>query len=450
MQHQPRLLAVAGVAMLVLAVLTLSLFAVQPPPAFAGVWTELLCNAAGTPAQIGGMTPGAAPGTLATNDCNLATGGGLISAATTTAAAGAAATWTYTAPGDSTITGGSMNVQLYAPGGGEAYISTPGPGLDATDLIAGCATATSQCGAGATTQTLAIPDRGGTHLYSSALCPSSCTAGAAGGLFASVNLFSLAIQLTSNAVPAATAFTGALTGTAPVSGVVPLGLSATDPGGPGVLSVTVLLDSTVAYAATPDSNGGACASAGAGGSNSYEFLSPQPCSAGPLAVSIPVDTTKVPDGSHDLKVYVEDAAQNVSLVLNKPITTTNAPASPTPTPAPAPVHPCTLNPQRKPTISFEAHALAHRKLEFTGSLHDPFHCGFGAAATRPVILIEDKNGTHWQDVVTARVSPRASFKATYLSGKGSIGGAFTFRAVLAQTATFKRAVSADRRVRVHK
>jgi hypothetical protein len=447
MQHHSTLPALAGVAILLLAAVALSLAAACPSPALAGVWTELLCNSAATPAQVGGFTPGAAPGTLATNDCNLATGGGLIAAATTSAAAGAAATWTYTAPGDSTITGGSMNVKLYAPGGGAAYISTPGPGLDATDLIAGCATATSQCGTGSTTQTITIPNRGGTHLYESALCPSSCTA-PAGGLFASVNLFSLAVQLTSNAVPAGTAFSGPLTGSAPVSGVVPLAFTASDPGGPGILSVTVLLDSTVAYAATPDTNSGACASAGAGASSSYEFLSPQPCSAGPLAISIPVDTTKVPDGSHDLRVYAEDAAQNVSLVLNRPVTTMNGPAPPPPAPTPAPVHPCTLNPQRKPTISFEAHALAHRRLSFTGSLHDPFHCGFGAAATRPVILIEDKNGRHWQDVVTARVSSRASFKATYLSGRGSVGGSFTFRAVLAQTATFKRAQSVERRVRV--
>lgn len=443
--HQPR----HRLSVVLLPFALASALGASATPASAGTWTDLVCNAAGTPAPIGGMAPSAAPGTLATNACNLASGGGLISAVTTSAAPGAAATWTYTAPANSTITGGAINLQLFAPPGAEAYISTPGPLYDPTDVIAGCGPS-APCGPGAVTQTISIPNRGATRIYETALCPTACPPPpGGGGLFASINVFALAVQLTNNAVPAATTFAGPLTGVTPVSGVTPLSFAATDPGGPGIYSVSVLLDSTVAYAATPDINGGACASVGKDPSGALEFISPQPCAAALPAISIPVDTTKIPDGSHDLRVYVEDAAQNVSLVLDKAVTIANAAlAAPTPTPAP-PVHPCTLNPQRAATLSFKVRALSGRRLHFTGSLHDPYHCALGAPASRPLVLIEDKAGRRWQDVVTARVSSHASFTATYKTSPGSVGGRFTFRAVLAQTPVFKRAESVHRRVLVH-
>jgi hypothetical protein len=90
--------------------------------------------------------------------------------------------------------------------------------------------------------------------------------------------------------------------------------------------VTVQIDGATAYQGTPDTNGGDCValSSGAGG---LVFDHAQPCK--PLAsVDVPVDTRPVPDGDHELKVIVTDAAGNPATVLDQEISTLNPVTAP--------------------------------------------------------------------------------------------------------------------------
>jgi hypothetical protein len=127
--------------------------------------------------------------------------------------------------------------------------------------------------------------------------------------------------LDSEAAPTAGAFAGALLD--PVAhGTADLRFTAGDPGGPGVYVVTLQVDGSNVYSATPDGNAGACAVLGTFSDGSWEFESRQPCKQSE-AVDVPVDTTRLTDGAHTLKVIVTDAAQNSSVVYDATITTAN-------------------------------------------------------------------------------------------------------------------------------
>ncbi len=108
-------------------------------------------------------------------------------------------------------------------------------------------------------------------------------------------------------------------------GVSDLTFTASDPEGPGVYEITVEADGTTLYQGTPESNEGACAAEGISGS-ALMFDSAQPCRTSE-AVELPLDTTRLPDGTHELKVTVTDAAQNSSVVYDGLISTQNAPVS---------------------------------------------------------------------------------------------------------------------------
>ena len=129
-------------------------------------------------------------------------------------------------------------------------------------------------------------------------------------------------QIASAATPTASGFGGTLL-TPNAHGTATVAFSAADPAGPGVYKVAVLVDGQALYNATPNTDAGACASAGTDASSGTPiFRSLQPCPA-TEAVDIPIDTTVLRDGTDELKVIVTDAAQNTSTVLDQTITTDN-------------------------------------------------------------------------------------------------------------------------------
>jgi hypothetical protein len=152
--------------------------------------------------------------------------------------------------------------------------------------------------------------------------------------------------INSAATPSASGFTGSLlTGTA--HGTANLQFTASDPGGPGLYNVTATIDGHVVYDATPDGNGGACQTVGTYSDGSLEFEQLLPCSR-QTTVDIPVNTTSLTDGQHDLKVIVTDAAQNSSTVLDQTITSQNSTTVSSLLPSPpavsaAPVYSLSLN-----------------------------------------------------------------------------------------------------------
>jgi hypothetical protein len=157
-----------------------------------------------------------------------------------------------------------------------------------------------------------------------------CAAGdGANGLNAQTIVYAADIELANSSTPAGTDFAGSLL--APnTSGTADLTFNAQDPEGPGVYRVTVDIDGTAVYQGTPESNGGRCASIGVDAKGVSEFLYPQPCKR-TVAIDVPVNTTKLSNGSHQLKVTVQDAAGNSSTVYAGAITVANS-SSPTGTP----------------------------------------------------------------------------------------------------------------------
>lgn len=109
-----------------------------------------------------------------------------------------------------------------------------------------------------------------------------------------------------------------------------LTFTAADPGGPGVYQVQVSVDGTPVYAATPNTNSGECAPVGTDpGSGALMFDYQQPCPPAE-SVDVPISTTALQAGRHELSVKVIDAAGTAATVLDQNITTSTPLVTPRP------------------------------------------------------------------------------------------------------------------------
>jgi len=238
--------------------------------------------------------------------------------------------WQFNAPPDSTIVGGQVNAMLTSPVG-QVFVLTPNFLYDGADVVINCQF-NLPCGTGGVlTGTFPIDHPGGTSLYAGVMClgpgqPGSPTADcAAGGGTNGVNvqlaIYSAQIELQNDATPTASGFSGSLL-SPDAHGTAGLAFTAADPNGPGIYTVTVLIDGNPVYQGVPDTNQGQCASIGTDPSGYPEFLYAQPCQQ-TETVDLPIDTSGLADGEHDLKVIVTDAGGDSSTVLDQTITTQN-------------------------------------------------------------------------------------------------------------------------------
>jgi len=312
------LLAAFGCVMLILALCTSS--------ARAGTWTLASCTQPdGQPAPTEGWSTSATgavgPDSGDTNTC--AQGGDLSAVTSGEAPQGAyeGPEWVFTAPAGSTIAGGSITATLTSPHG-QAWLGTPSASYDSADVVANCQYNLA-CGQNGTLSgAFPITHLGGTSLYAVAVCvgpyegATSCPA--TGGIDAGVYVSSAAIALANSATPAASGFGGTLL-SPNAQGTQELTFLASDPGGPGVYLVTAQIDGKTVYSGTPDNNEGRCIPIGGTG-GTLMFDHSQPCRASE-SVDLPINTTALANGQHTLKVTVEDAAENASVVYDAPITT---------------------------------------------------------------------------------------------------------------------------------
>jgi hypothetical protein len=209
----------------------------------------------------------------------------------------------FTAPAGESIAGGDITL---APVGPED------PGYDETGTYAVSQLATGSLenvvwsNVNGGPRTVAIPV-GGNELFASVLC-----GGAPGQSCFYEYLYVIAahILLSPSATPSVSALTGSLTTGGSQHGTQDVSFTAADPGGPGIYQVTATIDGKVAYQATPNLNGGACAPVGSYGAD-LEFYSANPCPQS-VPVSLPIETGTLPDGIHSLMVTTTDAAGNVS------------------------------------------------------------------------------------------------------------------------------------------
>ena len=126
---------------------------------------------------------------------------------------------------------------------------------------------------------------------------------------------------------------GPLMTDAVVRGTQDLTVNATDTGS-GLYRVQLLADNVPALSRIIDANAGKCADVNAANADAYEFAHPVPCrlSAGG---TYGFDTTQLPEGTHNLKILVEDAAGNAATVSNRNVVVDNIP-DPVPAAVPAP------------------------------------------------------------------------------------------------------------------
>jgi hypothetical protein len=309
---------------------TLSLGAVLAADAHAGAWTLVSCTEPnGQPAPTDGWstssTGSVGPDSGDSNSCGQ---GGSLSAVTSGEAPQhpyEGPVWVFTAPAGSMIAGGTVTAALTSPHG-QAWVGTPNPIYDSADVLANCQYNTGCGQSGTLSGAFPVVHPGGTKLYAIAVCvgpyEGATTCPANGGLDAGVYVSAADIELSNPATPAASGLGGTLL-SPNARGTQDLTFAATDSGGPGVYTITVQIDGATVYSGTPDNNGGSCVALGKS-NGVLMFDHSQPCKQSE-SVDLPINTATVADGQHTLKVTVEDAAQNRSVVYDGTITIQNAP-----------------------------------------------------------------------------------------------------------------------------
>ncbi len=334
--------SIAASLVAVLALCAVALLAGGAGPARAGAWTLVSCTQPdGAPAPTDGWTTGwwagsASAGSGDSNTC--ANPGGALVAASSQAGPAASYTgpeWVFNSPGGAKIAGGSVTASLTSPQG-QTWIGTPGSAYDSADVITNCQL-NAACGPNGTMSgTFGIDHPGGTSIYAPALCVdfSSPTCPLGGGVNAQVAITQALVELSVDALPRGTNFTGTLLSRR-AGGTADLVFTASDPAagggfGPGVYGVGVQLDGATVYSGVPDTNHGACAPLGTDpATGGLMFDRAQPCA--PLAsVTVPVATKALSDGRHQLTVAESDAAGDSATVLSRYITTFNPVTSPRP------------------------------------------------------------------------------------------------------------------------
>jgi hypothetical protein len=330
------LLKAVTLACAVLSVAALSAVSLNVAAAYAGNWMEVACenpNHSAAPSQgWTSFTTGGGYGSGAGTGCS--PGAPMYGILSTDAgvAVGAGENLQYTPPSGSTLAGGSF----------DATVSTDGYGADASGVVAAyspafeyngnvffqCAHGEELCPNGTYDYSgvISLPANRGGALYVGAGCGGAggqaCDEGGNDGAWALVDVWWANLLLSNSATPSGSGFSGTLL-SPNAHGTQELIFDTSDSGGPGVYAVTVQIDGKTVYSGTPDNNGGKCVAVGTS-SGAWMFDYSQPCKQSE-SVDLPINTAAVADGQHTLKVTVEDAAQNASVVYDGTITTQNAP-----------------------------------------------------------------------------------------------------------------------------
>ena len=320
--------------------------------AHAGEWMQVSCvNPSGSAAPADGWSGASSgAGNGSNNDTQCAPGSPMFADLSTLTPdpVDSYEMLIYKPPSGSTLIGGTVDVSLYADGGGfdasaTAVLYEPAFQYDGSDVFYQCVNGNPPCNNNGTTSdfsgTIPLPANRGGDLFLEAGCGGvpgqTCNTGGSHGAWSLAQLFWAHFLLSNGASPQGSGFTGSALQPG-ASGTAHLVFTAADPGGPGVYAVTVKVDGTTVWTGTPDNNGGRCVPVGTdSASGALMFDWQQPCPPSEVA-DVPVPTAQLPDGSHELSVTVTDAAGNSSTVLDQTITTSNHPATPVTTPPPTP------------------------------------------------------------------------------------------------------------------
>jgi hypothetical protein len=356
--------------------------------AYAGQWIQVSCvnpDQSAAPSEGWSSFTTGAPGYASNNSTQCAPNSPMYALLSTAAAAevGTGENLQYTPPAGSTLAGGNVDVSLYADGYGQdasgtAVLYTPAFAYDGNDVFFQCAWGLTPCGNGTNdfSGVIALPAGRGGDLYLGAGCGGIagqyCAQGGSNGAWALVQLSWADLLLANSSSPAGSGFSGSLL-SPDAHGTADLAFTATDSNGPGVYTVTVQIDGNTVYDDTPNTNQGLCAGVGTDpATGALMFDTQQPCLQ-TETVDIPVDTTTLTDGGHDLKVIVTDAAQNGSTVLDQTITTQNSTTVSSLLPSPpaasvAPVYALALNTATERLTRGVRRLYSHSSLRLAGTL----------------------------------------------------------------------------------
>ena len=305
--------------------------------AYAGEWVQVSCinpnqTAAGS-AGWASFTAGGGYGSNNSSGCGPSSPAFAILSSDAAVGVGSHETLQYTPPAGSTLTGGALDIGMYADGhgynaSGTAVAYTPEYAYDASNVFFQCAAGLTPC-SGFSNEYLGQLD---SPRDAAATCTSKPAAAAtpapaatkaqatAPGHRSTCGGPTCGSPTTRHPPPAAWA-ARCLTPTRAAAGN-----SRSPPATPpdrASHNLTVQADGQTLYSATPDSNNGRCAAVGLD-AGALMFDASQPCKQNEN-VDIPVETTSLHDGQHTLKVTVTDAAGNSSVVYDNTITTRNAP-----------------------------------------------------------------------------------------------------------------------------
>jgi hypothetical protein len=316
----------------------------------AGQWMQVSCvNPSQSAAASQGWTSfddGGGNGSNNSTSCGPGSPAFAILSSDAAVTVGSNETLQYTPPKGSELDGGELDVVLDADGwgadaSGTAVAYTPEYAYNQSNVLFQCVNGSAcQNGSDDFSGVLTVPAGRGGNLYLSAGCGgesgSFCEDGGATGAWSLVQLWWANLLLANDSTPAAGAITGPLLNPG-ARGTQELIFNASDPEGPGIYNITAQIDGQTLYTATPNSNGGQCAPVGES-DGALMFDASQPCPQSE-SVDLPINTTGLADGQHTLKVTVEDAAQNSSVIYDATITTHNAPENTSPPAITTPAQP---------------------------------------------------------------------------------------------------------------
>ncbi len=135
------------------------------------------------------------------------------------------------------------------------------------------------------------------------------------------------IVLNDSTIPTVSDLAGALVSGSPQTGESEVSFDAADTG-PGVYAAYLVIDGEPQPASLLDSNNGWCENLGQTNDGTRSFAHPDPC-APSLSTSLTLNTAQLTDGTHTVKLIVEDAAGDTTIGWNGTITTENTPANST-------------------------------------------------------------------------------------------------------------------------
>jgi hypothetical protein len=309
-----------------------------PTLASAGTFTALTCHdLAGNAVGTRGWSVGSANGEYIVFGDSCGSGGqgslGLTMGPDPTGnyVNGNGNTMTYSVPAGLTIT--SYGLALYAFGGpcgvqsgqcadgfGAVWVNHTGqsdPNYDYRNLGYGAATTTVGASglSGVSSVNVGVGCDPGQDL--SYPCPGSANPEAqalvSGGSF----------TLLDSTVPSVTNVSGSLLAAGTLTGTDTITLTASDSGS-GIYSAAALIDGHQVAQEVPNSNGGLCVNLAPSSSVTMAFAAPQPCPP-TENISLPLDTTLLTAGQHQIQVIVTDAAGDTATAYDGTISTSGPP-----------------------------------------------------------------------------------------------------------------------------